>query len=148
MSELFRHINADCDVPAGDIGVGGREIGYLFGQYKRLKNEFVGVLTGKPLNFVFHGGSGSSVEEIREANSYGSIKMNIDTDMQWAMWEGILNYYKKNEGYLQSQLGNPEGPDSPNKKYYDPRVWLRKGEENFVKRLELAFDMLNAVNRN
>jgi fructose-bisphosphate aldolase class II len=104
--------------------------------------------TGKPLNFVFHGGSGSSVEEIREANSYGSIKMNIDTDMQWAMWEGILNYYKKNEGYLQSQLGNPEGPDSPNKKHYDPRVWLRKGEENFVKRLELAFDMLNAVNRN
>jgi fructose-bisphosphate aldolase class II len=97
---------------------------------------------------VFHGGSGSSVEEIREANSYGSIKMNIDTDMQWAMWEGILNYYKKSEGYLQSQLGNPEGPDSPNKKYYDPRVWLRKGEENFVKRLELAFDMLNAVNRN
>ncbi|TFV97334.1 class II fructose-bisphosphate aldolase [Algoriphagus kandeliae] len=104
--------------------------------------------TGKPLNFVFHGGSGSSVEEIREANSYGSIKMNIDTDMQWATWEGVLNYYKKNEAYLQSQLGNPEGPDSPNKKYYDPRAWLRKGEENFVKRLEMAFDMLNAINRN
>ncbi|NVJ87080.1 MAG: class II fructose-bisphosphate aldolase [Algoriphagus sp.] len=104
--------------------------------------------TGKPLNFVFHGGSGSSVEEIREANSYGSIKMNIDTDMQWATWEGVLNYYKKNEAYLQSQLGNPEGPDSPNKKYYDPRAWLRKGEENFVIRLEKAFDMLNAINRN
>lgn len=104
--------------------------------------------TGKPLNFVFHGGSGSSVEEIREANSYGSIKMNIDTDMQWAMWEGILNFYKKNEGYLQTQLGSPDGPDSPNKKFYDPRNWLRKGEENFVKRLELAFDMLNAVGRN
>jgi fructose-bisphosphate aldolase class II len=104
--------------------------------------------SGKPLNFVFHGGSGSSVEEIREANAYGSIKMNIDTDMQWASWEGVLNYYKKNEAYLQGQLGNPEGPDSPNKKYYDPRVWLRKGEENFVKRLELAFEMLNAVGRN
>ncbi|HLT05919.1 MAG TPA: class II fructose-bisphosphate aldolase [Cyclobacteriaceae bacterium] len=104
--------------------------------------------TGKPVNFVFHGGSGSSVEEIREANSYGSIKMNIDTDMQWAFWEGVLNYYKEKEGYLQSQLGNPEGDDKPNKKNYDPRVWLRKGEENFVKRLELAFDMLNAVNRN
>ncbi|NVK49055.1 MAG: class II fructose-bisphosphate aldolase [Cyclobacteriaceae bacterium] len=104
--------------------------------------------SGKPLNFVFHGGSGSSVEEIREANSYGSIKMNIDTDMQWATWEGVLDYYKKNEAYLQSQLGNPEGPDSPNKKYYDPRAWLRKGEENFVKRLEKAFDMLNAINRN
>ncbi|GHB51544.1 class II fructose-bisphosphate aldolase [Mongoliitalea lutea] len=102
----------------------------------------------KPVYFVFHGGSGSSLEEIREANSYGSIKMNIDTDQQWAFWEGIKNYYKSNEGYLQTQLGNPEGADSPNKKYYDPRVWLRKGEETFIKRLELAFDMLNAINRN
>ncbi|MBD8487185.1 class II fructose-bisphosphate aldolase [Echinicola sp. CAU 1574] len=105
-------------------------------------------LSGKPVSFVFHGGSGSSVEEIREATSYGSIKMNIDTDMQWAFWEGVLKYYKEKEGYLQTQLGNPEGDDKPNKKSYDPRVWLRKGEENFVKRLEVAFDMLNAVNRN
>jgi fructose-bisphosphate aldolase class II len=104
--------------------------------------------TGKPLNFVFHGGSGSTLEEIREANSYGSIKMNIDTDMQWAFWEGILMNYKKNEAYLQTQLGNPDGADNPNKKYYDPRNWLRKGEENFVKRLEQAFEMLNAINRN
>jgi fructose-bisphosphate aldolase, class II len=104
--------------------------------------------SGKPLFFVFHGGSGSTVEEIREANSYGSIKMNIDTDMQWAFWEGVKNYYQKNEGYLQGQLGNPEGPEVPNKKFYDPRVWLRKGEENLVKRLELAFEMLNATNRN
>jgi fructose-bisphosphate aldolase, class II len=110
-------------------------------------NEKFGT-SGKPLFFVFHGGSGSTVEEIREANSYGSVKMNIDTDMQWAFWEGILSFYHKNEGYLQGQLGNPEGADSPNKKYYDPRNWLRKGEENFVKRLEIAFDMLNAVNRN
>ncbi|GGZ14540.1 class II fructose-bisphosphate aldolase [Echinicola pacifica] len=105
-------------------------------------------LSGKPVSFVFHGGSGSTVEEIREATGYGSIKMNIDTDMQWAFWEGILKYYQGSEGYLQTQLGNPEGPDVPNKKKYDPRVWLRKGEENFVKRLEVAFDMLNAVNRN
>lgn len=104
--------------------------------------------TGKPLFFVFHGGSGSTEAEIREANSYGSVKMNIDTDQQWAFWEGIKNYYKSNEGYLQSQLGSPDGPDSPNKKYYDPRVWLRKGEETFMKRLEIAFDMLNAINRN
>ncbi|MCH7408544.1 class II fructose-bisphosphate aldolase [Belliella sp. DSM 111904] len=110
-------------------------------------NEKYGT-SGKPLFFVFHGGSGSSVEEIREANSYGSIKMNIDTDMQWAFWEGILKFYKSNEGFLQSQLGNPNGEDSPNKKFYDPRVWLRKGEENFIQRLEVAFDMLNAVNRN
>ncbi|MFN3785065.1 MAG: class II fructose-bisphosphate aldolase [Spirosomataceae bacterium] len=101
-----------------------------------------------PVNFVFHGGSGSSREEIREAIEYGAVKMNIDTDMQWSTWEGILNYYKKNEGYLQSQLGNPEGADSPNKKYYDPRVWLRKGEESMVARLKAAFEDLNCINRN
>lgn len=102
----------------------------------------------KPVYFVFHGGSGSPQHQIREAISYGAIKMNIDTDLQWAFWEGVLNNYKKNEGYLQGQLGNPEGPDSPNKKYYDPRVWLRKGEESFIKRLEVAFEDLNCVNRN
>ncbi|MNI49426.1 Fructose-bisphosphate aldolase [compost metagenome] len=102
----------------------------------------------KPVNFVFHGGSGSSQEEIREAISYGAIKMNIDTDMQWAFWEGILEYYKKNEAYLQGQIGNPEGDDKPNKKYYDPRVWLRKAEEAFVKRLTVAFEDLNCINVN
>lgn len=102
----------------------------------------------KPVYFVFHGGSGSPQNQIREAISYGAIKMNIDTDLQWAFWEGILNNYKKIEGYLQSQLGNPDGADKPNKKHYDPRVWLRKGEENFVKRLEVAFEDLNCVNRN
>lgn len=102
----------------------------------------------KPINFVFHGGSGSSQEEIREAISYGAIKMNIDTDMQWAFWEGVLNYYKGNEGYLQGQIGNPDGQDSPNKKYYDPRVWLRKGEDQFVKRLTTAFSDLNCLDVN
>ena len=100
-----------------------------------------------PVNFVFHGGSGSSREEIREAIKYGAIKMNIDTDMQWSTWEGILDYYKAKEGYLQSQLGNPESADSPNKKYYDPRVWLRKGEESMTKRLTVAFEDLNCINR-
>jgi len=102
----------------------------------------------KPINFVFHGGSGSSQEEIREALSYGAIKMNIDTDMQWAFWEGILEFYKGKEGYLQAQIGNPEGEDSPNKKYYDPRVWLRKGEDQFVKRLTAAFEDLNCLDAN
>ncbi|HMY83287.1 MAG TPA: class II fructose-bisphosphate aldolase [Saprospiraceae bacterium] len=102
----------------------------------------------KPINFVFHGGSGSSREEIREALSYGAVKMNIDTDMQWAYWEGVKNYYKTNEGYLQGQIGNPEGDDKPNKKFYDPRVWLRAGENNFVARLKEAFDDLNCMNRN
>ncbi|TZF80987.1 class II fructose-bisphosphate aldolase [Pedobacter sp. BS3] len=106
------------------------------------------LFTEKPINFVFHGGSGSSKEEIREAISYGAIKMNIDTDMQWAFWEGVLDYYKSKEAYLQGQIGNPEGEDSPNKKYYDPRVWLRKGEEAFVKRLKQAFEDLNCLNVN
>lgn len=97
------------------------------------------------LNFVFHGGSGSTAEEIKEAVSYGVVKMNIDTDTQWATWEGILNYYKKNEGYLQGQLGNPEGADKPNKKYYDPRVWLRAAQVTMITRLELAFKELNAI---
>ena len=83
-----------------------------------------------PVNFVFHGGSGSEPEKIREAIGYGVIKMNIDTDTQWAYWEGVLKYYKKNEAYLQGQIGNPEGEDKPNKKFYDPRAWLREGEKN------------------
>ena len=98
----------------------------------------------KPLNLVFHGGSGSTQEEIREAVSYGVVKMNIDTDLQWALWEGIKNYYVKNEGYLQGQIGNPKGPDEPNKKYYDPRAWLRAGEETFKARLLKSFEELTA----
>lgn len=100
-----------------------------------------------PVNFVFHGGSGSSREEIREAIGYGAIKMNIDTDLQWAYWEGIKNYYQANEGYLQSQIGNPEGPDSPNKKKYDPRVWVREAEKSLIARLKVAFEDLNCLNR-
>jgi fructose-bisphosphate aldolase class II len=101
-----------------------------------------------PVNFVFHGGSGSSREEIREAITYGAIKMNIDTDLQWAYWEGIKDYYKANEGYLQGQIGSPDGPDSPNKKYYDPRKWIREAEKTFVDRLKVAFEDLNCLNRN
>jgi len=105
--------------------------------------------TGKnPVNFVFHGGSGSEPEKIREAIEYGAIKMNIDTDTQWAFWEGILNFYREKEGYLQGQIGNPEGDDKPNKKFYDPRVWLRESEKSFVKRLSQAFEDLNCINRN
>ena len=107
-----------------------------------------GLTAEKPINFVFHGGSGSSREEIREAISYGAIKMNIDTDLQWAFWEGILNFYKDKADYLQGQIGNPTGEDAPNKKFYDPRVWLRKGEETFVARLKEAFEDLNAGNVN
>ncbi len=100
----------------------------------------------KPVYFVFHGGSGSSPEEIEEAISYGAIKFNIDTDLQWAFWDGVHNYYNEFEGYLQGQLGNPEGPESPNKKYYDPRAWLRRGEDFFKARMIRAFEELNNVN--
>ncbi len=102
----------------------------------------------KPVNFVFHGGSGSTREEIREALSYGAVKMNLDTDLQWAFWDGIRAYEAKNHGYLQGQIGNPEGPDSPNKKYYDPRVWLGAAEESFTKRLVSSFEDLNCIGRN
>ncbi len=98
------------------------------------------------IDFVFHGGSGSTLEEIREAIGYGVVKMNIDTDMQYAFMSGVRDYMKQNEAYLQSQIGNPDGEDQPNKKYYDPRVWLRKGEETFRSRLEQAFEDLNNVN--
>lgn len=100
----------------------------------------------KPVNFVFHGGSGSTVEEIREAISYGAIKMNIDTDLQFAYTEGIRDYMGDKLDYLKAQIGNPDGDDKPNKKFYDPRVWVRKGEETFITRLTQAFEDLNNVN--
>ncbi|WBV59346.1 class II fructose-bisphosphate aldolase [Chryseobacterium camelliae] len=100
----------------------------------------------KPINFVFHGGSGSTLEEIREAIDYGVIKMNIDTDLQFAYTEGARDYMINNIEYLKTQIGNPEGEEKPNKKYYDPRVWMRKSEETFSTRLVQAFEDLNNVN--
>ncbi len=99
----------------------------------------------KPVSFVFHGGSGSSLEEIREAVSYGVVKMNIDTDTQWATWNGVRGFEAKNHDYLQGQIGNPEGDDKPNKKYYDPRVWLRAGQVSLVERLKVAFNDLLCI---
>lgn len=102
----------------------------------------------KPVDFVFHGGSGSTLEEIREAINYGVIKMNIDTDTQWAFWDGVRKYEHQYHAYLQGQIGNPEGDDKPNKKYYDPRKWLREGELSVVARLEQAYNDLNCIDRN
>ena len=107
--------------------------------------EKLGLSDAHPVNFVFHGGSGSTHEEIREAISYGVVKMNIDTDTQWAYWDGIRVFEAANRGYLQAQIGNPDGAEKPNKKYYDPRVWLRKGEESLIARLKVAFEDLNAI---
>lgn len=98
------------------------------------------------IDFVFHGGSGSTVAEIREGISYGVVKMNIDTDLQYAFMEGIRDYMSENAAYLAAQIGNPDGEDVPNKKYYDPRKWLREAEVTFVKRLKKAFEDLNNVN--
>lgn len=100
----------------------------------------------KPINFVFHGGSGSTLLEIREALGYGVVKMNIDTDLQFAYLEGVRDYVENHIEYLKTQVGNPTGDDAPNKKFYDPRVWVRKGEETFSKRLEKAFEDLNNIN--
>jgi fructose-bisphosphate aldolase class II len=102
----------------------------------------------KPVNFVFHGGSGSELSDIREAIEYGVVKMNIDTDTQWAFWEGVKTYSEKYAPYLQGQIGNPEGEDKPNKKYYDPRKFLRAGEESMIERLKRAFEDLNCINKN
>merc|ERR1711936_376278 len=100
----------------------------------------------RPAFLVMHGGSGSTSAEIQEAVKNGVIKMNVDTDTQWAYWDGLKNFYKKNEGYLQSQVGNPDGEDKPNKKYYDPRVWIRAAEEAMIARANESFKSLNAAN--
>ncbi len=110
--------------------------------------EKIGKPDTKPVSFVFHGGSGSSPDEITEAIGYGVIKMNIDTDMQWAFNEGLRDYYTEFKDYVATQIGNPDGDDQPNKKYYDPRKVLRNGEERFVKRLEECFADLNCLKRN
>ncbi len=111
---------------------------------KRVQERFK---TGpKPVHFVFHGGSGSTVAEIREAIGYGVVKMNIDTDLQYAFMSGVRDYFDENAPYLKSQIGNPEGADRPNKKKYDPRVWLRSGVQRFGERLEQCFVDLNNVN--
>jgi fructose-bisphosphate aldolase class II len=102
----------------------------------------------KPVDFVFHGGSGSELADIREAISYGAIKMNIDTDVQWAFWDGVRGYASEHTDYLQGQIGNPDGEDKPNKSYYDPRKWMRAAEVSMVERLEKAFSDLNCVGRN
>jgi len=99
----------------------------------------------KPVSFVFHGGSGSDLKDIKQAISYGVIKMNIDTDTQWAYWNGIKEFESKYHDYLQAQIGNPEGPDKPNKKFYDPRVAIRSAEQSTEARLKQCFEDLNCV---
>lgn len=119
----------------------------ILGNSQRYIKEKEGLATNKPVMFVFHGGSGSEKEKIAEALTYGVVKMNVDTDTQWAYWEGILKFYKKHEGYLQGQIGNPDGEDKPNKKFYDPRIWLRAAEETMVARVIEALEDLGAKGR-
>eukprot|EP00475_Leptophrys_vorax_P018607 TRINITY_DN25481_c0_g1_i1.p1 TRINITY_DN25481_c0_g1~~TRINITY_DN25481_c0_g1_i1.p1 ORF type:complete len:375 (-),score=95.72 TRINITY_DN25481_c0_g1_i1:125-1249(-) len=118
----------------------------LLGNFqKHVKAQLGGSTGDKPVYFVFHGGSGSTPEEIHEAVSNGVVKMNVDTDMQWAYWDGVRKFEATNHDFLQGQLGNPKGPDAPNKKYYDPRVWMRKAEESMIERVKQAFRDLNCV---
>ncbi|ASM39917.1 class II fructose-bisphosphate aldolase [Campylobacter sp. RM12327] len=119
----------------------------LANSQKYLK-EKLNLKDDKPIKFVFHGGSGSEIKDIKDAVRYGVVKMNIDTDTQWAFWDGVREYELENRAYLQGQIGNPDGEDKPNKKYYDPRKWLRCGEESVIKRLSVAYENLNCVNKN
>merc|ERR1719161_1581198 len=116
----------------------------LLHDYQKYAKEKTGKIA--PLFFVFHGGSGSEKHHIETANKAGVVKMNVDTDTQWAYWAGILKFYKKNEGYLQGQTGNPEGEEKPNKSYYDPRKWIREAEVSMVKRVQESCTDLKNVN--
>jgi len=119
---------------------------HLLADHQKYIKEKIKSSLDKPTFLVMHGGSGSTDEEIGAAVKNGVIKMNIDTDTQWAYWDGIKGFYKKNEGYLQGQVGNPDGADKPNKKFYDPRVWIRAAEESMIKRAHQSFKSLNGVN--
>ena len=119
----------------------------LLGKHQAFVKEQLKSDSNKPVYFVFHGGSGSTAEEIQMAVNYGVVKMNIDTDTQWAYWNGLRNFYEAKKGYLQSQIGNPDGPDKPNKKYYDPRVWVREAEKEMIKRAQQGMHELGCANK-
>ncbi|KAG4104321.1 fructose-bisphosphate aldolase, class II [Neocallimastix lanati (nom. inval.)] len=118
----------------------------ILGKHQEYVRKQLGCAEEKPVNFVFHGGSGSTVQEIKTALSNGVVKMNIDTDTQWAYWIGLRDFYEAKKGYLQGQIGNPEGEDKPNKKYYDPRTWIRESEKTMIKRVQEACQYLDNVN--
>jgi len=108
----------------------------LLDSFQKYAEQKLGNPGSKPFFFVFHGGSGSEKKDIDAAVSFGVVKMNVDTDTQWAYWEGILNFYKEKSGYLQGQIGNPDGPEKPNKSHYDPRNWIRKAEVTMCARVQ------------
>jgi fructose-bisphosphate aldolase class II len=118
----------------------------ILGKHQEYVRKQLGCAEEKPVNFVFHGGSGSTVQEIKTALSNGVVKMNIDTDTQWAYWVGLRDFYEAKKGYLQGQIGNPEGEDKPNKKFYDPRTWIRESEKTMIKRVQEACQYLDNVN--
>jgi len=118
----------------------------ILGKHQEFVRKQLNSSEEKPVNFVFHGGSGSTVDEIKTALSNGVVKMNIDTDTQWAYWVGLKDFYEAKKGYLQGQIGNPEGEDKPNKKFYDPRTWIRESEKTMIKRVQEACEYLNNVN--
>eukprot|EP00122_Pirum_gemmata_P004858 Pgem_evm1s4424 len=120
----------------------------ILGNFQTHMKKVENLEAEKPVTFVFHGGSGSEPEHIKTALSNGVVKMNIDTDTQWAYWNHLRQFYENNKDYLQGQIGNPKGEDKPNKSYYDPRKWVRECELGMIARLEIAYDNLNCKNRN
>lgn len=120
----------------------------ILGGFQEHIKKIKGINDPKPVTFVFHGGSGSEEKDIKTALNSGVVKMNIDTDTQWAYWNHLRNFYEGKKDYLQGQIGNPDGPDKPNKKFYDPRVWIRECEQGMIARLEKAYKDLNCINRN
>ncbi|ORX52516.1 fructose-bisphosphate aldolase [Piromyces finnis] len=118
----------------------------ILGKHQEYVRKQLNCAEEKPVNFVFHGGSGSTVDEIKTALANGVVKMNIDTDTQWAYWVGLRDFYEAKKGYLQAQIGNPDGEDKPNKKFYDPRTWVRESEKTMIKRVQEACETLNNVN--
>ena len=119
----------------------------LLGKHQAFVKQQLKSDNDKPVYFVFHGGSGSTEQEIKTAVGFGVVKMNIDTDTQWAYWNGLRNFYESKKGYLQTQIGNPDGEDKPNKKYYDPRVWIREAEKDMIKRAQQAMKELGCANK-
>ena len=119
----------------------------LLGKHQEYVKNKLGTSESKPVFFVFHGGSGSAPSEIAEGVAHGVIKMNIDTDTQWAYWNGLREFYEAKKGYLQTQIGNPEGEDKPNKKYYDPRVFIRECEKGMIKRAQQGFSDLGCAGK-
>ncbi|KAI2477373.1 Fructose-bisphosphate aldolase [Pyrenophora tritici-repentis] len=145
--EIYKELSAVSPLFSIAAGFGNVHGVYKPGNHQQYVKDQTKSKDDKPVFLVFHGGSGSSVDEFRQAISYGVVKVNLDTDMQWAYLSGIRDYIQSKSGYLQTQVGNPDGEDKPNKKYYDPRVWVREGEKTMSQRIKTALEDFHAAGK-